>query len=527
MGDLAIDFGAAATKVAYRGGSGEIEPVRFDGLPEFPTAVFVDPAGKLVVDDADSYLGTGRVVTGFKHRVAAVEDRPPQDRTVSVGDANVPLMDLVTAVLVHAIAAVHGHVGRLVLSHPVTWGSAERQFLRAAALRAGLSQRQSVVFVTEPEAAAANAYARGLLPQDAATAVVFDLGASTLDVAVVDVSDIRHGGSARADWGVPTGGDDLDAAFLDLVEDELSCIDGGEPLSGFQLYRDTKAARATKSAREDKEQLSAEHKVIHPALILLAGGLSSKHIDITVSRVIWEQRITDQVTEWVDLLETALDHVAPGGRGTVLLATGGSTLVPLVRAELYRIANNTSLPLVLVDEADELGAGRQVAPGALLVAAARDERERVAREAAVAAERAERSRLVRESFDQALGRAAGRWAISDKAIEAVRALLPENERVLDALSWRDSSDFIDVSRFLASKLGLMVLTEDSVVWSCLSGVVRGIASRDEVEKVEFTARADSLVQYGHVKFILKDRVNRKFWRLTDGELDSIRRWIRR
>ncbi|WP_448626185.1 Hsp70 family protein [Geodermatophilus sp. URMC 64] len=123
--------------------------------------------------------------------------------------------DVVTA-LVDRIAEEQGRrPGRTVLTVPPSWGEHRRRLLEdALAGRDGEADGPAVVLVSGAVAVTRHTRATGALPAEA-TVAVYDLGASTLDTAVVRSSEdggIEHVAPPPAP--VPWGGRDVDDAVV-------------------------------------------------------------------------------------------------------------------------------------------------------------------------------------------------------------------------------------------------------------------------------------------------------------------------
>jgi molecular chaperone HscA len=207
---LGVDLGTSNTVAVVRWPDGRTRPLLFDGVPILPSAVYLDPEGRLHVGrDAlrMAALDPARLEPNPKRRV--------DEATVLLGNREVPTVDLLAAVLgVVARAAVEatGFLPPAVLTYPATWGQARRSVLAGAAVKAGWPPP---VLVPEPVAAAR--YFADVLRRPVpvgASIAVFDFGGGTLDVAVV-----RNTGTGFAVLGAggieDLGGLDVDAALVE------------------------------------------------------------------------------------------------------------------------------------------------------------------------------------------------------------------------------------------------------------------------------------------------------------------------
>jgi molecular chaperone DnaK (HSP70) len=210
MRALGIDFGTSHTVAAVRDGSGAGRPLLFDGSPLLPSGVYLDPGGTLVAGREAARaarLDPARFEPHPKRRV--------DDGSVLLGDREVPVPDLVAAVLRRVRAEARRFVGDdapVFLAHPAGWSAPRQAVLREAAARAGWPAPR---LVPEPVAAAGyfTAVLRAAVPPGGCLAV-YDLGGGTFDAAVV-----RRLGTGfevlSADGLADVGGVDFDQALVE------------------------------------------------------------------------------------------------------------------------------------------------------------------------------------------------------------------------------------------------------------------------------------------------------------------------
>lgn len=206
---LGIDFGTSSTVAVVALPQRDPRPLLFDGSPLLPSAVCVDPTGRILVGrDA---LHTAMSIP------EAFEPYPKQridDGTVLLGGAEIAVSRLYQAVLDRVVSDARHVTGRLagepldvVLTCPAAWGRQRRATLLAAA-------PPGARLVDEPVAAAHHFVdLAGTDLADGRTAVVYDLGAGTFDAAVVRRTG--DGFAVIAAEGVADcGGLDIDAAIV-------------------------------------------------------------------------------------------------------------------------------------------------------------------------------------------------------------------------------------------------------------------------------------------------------------------------
>jgi molecular chaperone DnaK len=327
MRAVGIDFGTSHTVAAVRDDTGATRPLLFDGSPLLPSAVFLDTDGRL--------LAGGDAVRPARLEPARFEPHPKRridDRAVLLGERDVPVVDLVAAVL-HRVAEearrFAGAAFDVWMSHPAGWSAPRQAVLVQACRAAGLAAPR---LVPEPVAAAAyfTSVLRGAMPPGTALAV-YDLGGGTFDAAVV-----RRVGAAfqvLADAGLAdVGGVDFDQALVEHLGREyaddrtglwqglLSPADAGGRRQRALLYDDVRAG---------KEALSRAAAVdVHvPALDVAAH----------VTRDELEALIRPELTRTVDCLvrTVAAAGIAPEDLVGVFLV-GGSSRIPLAARLIHQ-----------------------------------------------------------------------------------------------------------------------------------------------------------------------------------------------
>ncbi|WP_433387048.1 Hsp70 family protein [Micromonospora sp. KLBMP9576] len=225
---LGVDLGTSHTVAVLRRPDGHTRPLLVDGQPVLPSGVYADTDGLLHAGrDAQRLARTdpGRYEPNPKRRI----DEP----TLPLGDRRYPPAELLAATL-HAVAraAVEtvGFLPPAVLTCPATWNEARRQVLADALALAGwpTAAEHTLSGPTPPgtrllrEPVAAARYYTQVLRRPVpvgGTIAVFDLGAGTLDVAVLRNEGADPWGDSgfavvAAGGADDLGGLDLDAALL-------------------------------------------------------------------------------------------------------------------------------------------------------------------------------------------------------------------------------------------------------------------------------------------------------------------------
>lgn len=325
---LGIDFGTSNTMAMFRWPDGRTKPLLFDGSPVLSSAVCWDEAGLLVGRDARhaARVRPDRYEPNPKRRI--------DDGVVLLGDAEVPVEQLVTAVLRRVVAeAQHtlssGHIAATALTYPAAWGVARRQVLVAAAAEAGIP---NPTLMPEPVAAASYlvAQADARIPVGMC-AVVYDFGAGTFDASVVRRTP--SGFEVLASDGLPdAGGLDIDAAIVGYLGAVYSARDPG---TWSRLLEPTTTAerRANRLLWEDvrggKEALSRAATTLVPVpLFDDEAPLGRGQLELLARPIVDRTVASTAATIRMSGVDRA--HIA----GVFLV--GGSSRLPLAATLLHR-----------------------------------------------------------------------------------------------------------------------------------------------------------------------------------------------
>jgi len=378
MPAIGIDFGTTNSAVAIARSADDVELVSLGGAAYWRTVLYFEPGGGLSAGAPAiaRYLeteGEGRLVQSIKSHLASAAFSRTQ-----IFNRTWQLDDMIAAFLRQARAAAPIELGnRCVVGRPVRYWGAETPAdddralgrMRDALGKAGFTE---VVFEYEPVGAAAR-YAAGLVREE--LIVVADFGGGTTDFTVVRALPGGREMTPLATGGIGVSGDAFDARVIDHVvapalgrgtgyRDEL----GGEAPVPAWLYsrlrrwhylsflRDEATLRlldriahgALEPARigrlirlvEDDLGLVL-HRSVEGAKVRLSEvetdriALDDLELDLPVTRAGFDDWIADDLATIDGVLDRVLADagVSPGDVDRVF-ATGGSALVPAVRARL-------------------------------------------------------------------------------------------------------------------------------------------------------------------------------------------------
>jgi hypothetical chaperone protein len=373
-GYVGIDFGTTNSAIAVADERGEVRLVPLAGAPHWRTVLFFEPGGGLTAGAPAiaRYLeteGDGRLIQSIKSHLASAAF----SRTAIFG-RRWQIDDMIAAYLRQVREAAPVDLGRrAVVGRPVRYWGAESPDDDARAVarmhdalaKAGFDE---VVFEYEPVGAAAR-YAARLDREE--QIVVADFGGGTTDFTVIRVPS----GTVLATGGIGVSGDAFDARMIDAVvapalgrgtryRDEM----GGEAPVPAWLYghlrrwhylsflRDEatlrlldrvtrgalEPARLGRLVRVVEDDLGLVlHRAVEGAKVRLSASdadriaLDAIDLDLPIARTGFEAWIGDDLAAIEQVLDDVLARAGVAERDIDrVFATGGTSLVPVVRARL-------------------------------------------------------------------------------------------------------------------------------------------------------------------------------------------------
>jgi len=346
---IAIDFGTARTKVAYRARPCErTELVVFGHEHErhhTPSLFYLpDANGKVLFGDAAEEM----LIENPEAPVIDVLKRHLRDKTVRKGGRSRAPEELITEMLrqirskAGEIAAFVGQLPEIVaLTVPASWGPQERDLLERSAVAAGF---ETTTIVDEP-VAAARAWLNETHNEESAV-VVLDCGGGTVDWAYLVREGTRFSVVAACPPGsVPDlGGYDVDRGLLEFVR---SAVEGD---AGASAAIDARQTRIVADLRRLKEDFS-RGKDIRP--VKVTDGMTVDIPAEVTTRVIRERFVTPVVERFAPYLEQVKSTLNGKSLPPVLLV-GGSARLPGLK-EAIEALECKSLSWERADHAPVLG----------------------------------------------------------------------------------------------------------------------------------------------------------------------------
>ncbi|MGF1991469.1 MAG: molecular chaperone DnaK [Nostoc sp. ZfuVER08] len=239
-------------------------------------------------------------------------------------------------------------VRQAVITTPAYFNDSQRQATKDAGRIAGI---EVLRIINEPTAAA---LAYGLDKKTNETILVFDLGGGTFDVSILEVGDGVF--EVKATSGdTHLGGDDFDKRIVDWLATEF------QRNEGIDLRKDKQALqRLTEAAEKAKIELSSATQTNINLPFITATPEGPKHLDITLTRVQFEQMCADLFDHSRIPVEQALRDAKlnPADIDEVILV-GGATRMPAVQQLVRQIIGKDPHQGVNPDEVVAVGAAIQ------------------------------------------------------------------------------------------------------------------------------------------------------------------------
>ncbi|MEJ2888033.1 Hsp70 family protein [Actinomycetospora aeridis] len=322
--ELAIDFGTSFTTAATLV-DGRAEVLEIDGSTSMPSLVCVDEDGSII---------TGRLATISSATAPDRTERTPKRALVAcehirLGGRDIEPVDLVAAVLQSVAEEAARRRGgrppsRVVLTHPARWsaGGVELRRLSEAAHRAGLREPE---LLAEPIATAQWSASVGRAVPHGGMVAVYDLGGGTFDTAVLRH---RHDGFefAGSPGGAACGGEDLDAAFMQVVGEHAEELD---PDRWNGLWEAEGRAADRRRAELRRDAVEAREALSHRTTVAL--WLPSLDDEIRVTRSEYERAVEPLLARSLAELQDAVARAGTTPDGLVAVhLTGGVSRTPQV-----------------------------------------------------------------------------------------------------------------------------------------------------------------------------------------------------
>lgn len=239
--------------------------------------------------------------------------------------------------------ALGGELTGIVVTVPAHFDDAQRQSTKDAAKLAGVNVLR---LLNEPTAAA---LAYGLDSGQEGVIAIYDLGGGTFDISILRLNKgvfevLATGGDSAL------GGDDFDVVLVDYLVEQAGLTRPLSPSLERQLMQQACTA---------KEQLTDQETV--DVVLTLDSQLEQEKIwKTTLTKEIFDSLIAALVKKTLRACRRSLkDANISTDEVLEVVMVGGSTRVPLVRAEVEKYFNKTPLTSIDPDKVVAIGAAIQ------------------------------------------------------------------------------------------------------------------------------------------------------------------------
>lgn len=317
---VGIDLGTTNSSIAVvKDGVVTVIPVQ--GQPSMPSAVGLDPSGRLIIGRA----AKNQSVSAPENTLLSIKRLMGTDQTVQLGGKSYrpeEISALILGELKRAAEEQLGHpVTHAVITVPAFFNERQRQATQDAGRLAGM---EVLRIINEPTAAALayGAGSSGNLERE--TLLVFDLGGGTFDVSLVAVENGVV--EVRASHGdTHLGGDDFDLLLAAEGEKRFLAKHPGATLSATTRLRLKAAMELAKIQLSD-----APYAAVREEYLTEAG-----HLDTELVRSDYESLIEPLLEKTLDCLQRSLgDAGVTAAQVDKVMLVGGATRTPLIHALL-------------------------------------------------------------------------------------------------------------------------------------------------------------------------------------------------
>ena len=235
-----------------------------------------------------------------------------------------------------------------VITVPAYFTDRQRQATRDAGMIAGLNVLR---IINEPTAAALS-YLKSR--RDTCTVAVYDFGGGTFDVSILDVDqDIARVRATRGNTAL--GGADVDWQLVEWLLDQFQ-NEHGLDVAGDKMV----LQRLRDAAERAKIELSFSKETEVNLPFLVSDTTGPKHLQVNITREIFEGLIEDLIAETIEECVTALDEA---GLATTdideVILVGGSSRIPLAQQSVQDLFGKALNKTFNPDEVVAIGASIQ------------------------------------------------------------------------------------------------------------------------------------------------------------------------
>jgi molecular chaperone DnaK len=310
-----IDLGTTNSAVCVvEDGVPRILPVH--GQPTMPSAVGLDPSGRLIVGHA----AKNQQISAPERTITSIKRLMGEDTKVALGDRELSPEEVSALILKELKTAAEKELGvpvkKAVITVPAFFNERQRKATQVAGDLAGL---EVVRIINEPTAAAL-AYGAGR--EEGETMLVYDLGGGTFDVSLVRVeAGVVEVKASHGDTHL--GGDDFDEELVRLAAERFRTRHRTEGDLPDLVHRRLKGTMESAKIRLSEETfVQVQEEYLH----------DGHHLDTEVARTEYEEIIEPWLEKTLTCLHSTLrDAGMTSAEVGKIMLVGGATRTPAVQ----------------------------------------------------------------------------------------------------------------------------------------------------------------------------------------------------
>lgn len=342
---IGIDLGTTNSCVAVLEAGTPVIITSAEGSRTTPSVVaFTDSGGRLVGDMAkrQAAVNADRTIYSIKRQMG-------NDYHVNINGKRYSPQEISAIILQKLKKDAEDYLGEnvtdAVITVPAYFNDAQRQATRDAGRIAGLNVRR---IINEPTSAA---LAYGLDHGESQKILVYDLGGGTFDVSVIEIGDklievLATSGDNHL------GGDDFDERIVQYLVKEFKNTEK------VKIEKDAVAMQRVREAAEKAKKELSQLTETNVSLPFLWNGKSgAKHMDINITRAVFESLSEDLVKR---IEQPVFDALGQAGITAAeldkVILVGGSTRIPAIQSMVKRITGKEPCRNLNPDECVAAGA---------------------------------------------------------------------------------------------------------------------------------------------------------------------------
>ena len=344
---IGIDLGTTNSCVAVLEGGEPVVIPNPEGSRTTPSVVAFKGSERMV-----GQVAKRQAITNPDNTVSSIKREMGTDHRRTIEGKSYTPQEISAMILQKLKQDAEAYLGEpvtdAVITVPAYFSDSQRQATKDAGKIAGLNVLR---IINEPTAAA---LAYGMDKETNQKILIYDLGAGTFDVSILEIGDgvfevLATAGNNRL------GGDDFDERIMNYIADEF------KKSHGIDLRNDRMAKQRLKEAAEKaKIELSgmASANINLPFITMDSNG--PVHLDMNITRAKFNELIADLLDKTRVCVQQAMsDAGLKNSQIDKVILVGGSSRVPAVQELVKQITGKEPFKGINPDECVAIGAAIQ------------------------------------------------------------------------------------------------------------------------------------------------------------------------